>query len=81
LQLPQNKFHYETPDLAAFAAIYAYGIARDHPFDDGNKRTALVAAWTFLLLNRYQITASKEDRANLFITIAACNLSEVKIAE
>ncbi len=53
LARPQNLLTYAQPrpDLAALAAAYAYGIARDRPFIDGNKRTALVAARTFLLLN------------------------------
>ena len=81
LQRPQNKFEYENPDVADLAAAYAYGIAKNHPFVDGNKRTALVAARTFLLLNGYQITASKEDRANTFIALAAGELSETELAE
>lgn len=80
LQRPQNKFEYETPDIADLAAAYAYGIAKNHPFVDGNKRTVLVAARTFLLLNGYQITASKEDRANTFIALAAGELSETDLA-
>ena len=50
---PQQLLSYgqPSPELASFAASYAYGIARNHPFVDGNKRTALVAARTFLLLN------------------------------
>ena len=53
LARPQNLFAYgdPSPDLAALAAAYAFGIARDYPFLDGNKRTALIAARTFLLLN------------------------------
>lgn len=80
LQRPQNKFEYETPDIADLAAAYAYGIAKNHPFVDGNKRTVIVAARTFLLLNGYQITASKEDRANTFIALAAGELSETDLA-
>mgnify|MGYP003874273541 CR=1 FL=1 len=48
---PQNLAEYGKPDVAALAAAYAYGIARNHPFVDGNKRTAFVTAVTFLRLN------------------------------
>ena len=53
LARPQNLLAYaeSPPDLASLAAAYAYGIARNHPFVDGNKRTALVATRTFLILN------------------------------
>lgn len=80
LQRPQNKLEYEQPDIADLAAAYAYGIARNHPFVDGNKRTALVAARTFLLLNGFQITASKEDRVRTFLALASGNLSEAELA-
>jgi death on curing protein len=81
LQRPQNKFEYEQPDIADLAAAYAYGIARNHPFVDGNKRTALVASRTFLLLNGYQITASKEERVRTFLALASGTLSEPDLAE
>jgi death on curing protein len=80
LQRPQNKASYETPDVADLAAAYAYGIARNHPFVDGNKRTALVASRSFLLINGYQIGASKEDRLNTFLALASGDLSEDQLA-
>jgi death-on-curing protein len=80
LQRPLNKHAYESPDTADLAAAYAYGIARNHPFIDGNKRTALVASRTFLLINGYQITAAKEDRARTFIALADGSLSEFNLA-
>jgi death on curing protein len=80
LQRAQNNFECENPDGADLAAAYAYGIAKNHPFVDGNKRIALVAARTFLLLNGYQITASKEDRANTFLALASGALSETELA-
>jgi death on curing protein len=79
LQRPQNKSAYGTPDIADLAAAYAYGIARNHPFVDGNKRTALVASRTFLLINGYQITATKEDRLNTFLSLADGSLSETNL--
>lgn len=80
LQRPQNKAAYETPDLFELAAAYAYGIARNHPFIDGNKRTALVASRTFLLINGYQITAPKEDRLATFLALASGELTEEGLA-
>jgi death-on-curing protein len=80
LQRPLNKHAYESPDIADLAAAYAYGIARNHPFIDGNKRTALVASRTFLLINGYQITAAKEDRAHTFLALADGSLSEFDLA-
>ena len=80
LQRPQNKLAYETLDLADMAAAYAYGIARNHPFVDGNKRTALVVSRTFLLINGYQIKASKEDRLKTFLALAEGSLPEDALA-
>jgi death on curing protein len=80
LQRPQNKAAYGEPDIADIAAAYAYGIARNHPFVDGNKRTALVASRTFLLYNGYQITATKEDRLKTFLALAEGSLTEDDLA-
>ena len=80
LQRPQNKLAYGTPVIADAAAAYAYGIAKNHPFVDGNKRTALVASRTFLLYNGYQVTASKEDKLKTFIALAEGSLSEDDLA-
>src|SRR2546422_11485639 len=68
LARPQNLLAYgEDPDLAALAAAYAFGIARNHPFIDGNKRTALVTARTFLLLNDADLEASQEEKYITFL--------------
>ena len=80
LQRPENKTRYGEPDIAELAAAYAFGIARNHPFIDGNKRTALVASRAFLLYNGYQITAAKEDRLNTFLALASGNLTEDELA-
>src|SRR3546814_8482956 len=55
---PQNTAAYGDPDAAELAASYAYGIARNHPFVDGNKRTAAVISEPFLVLNGYGLNAS-----------------------
>ena len=80
LERPRNKYAYGEPDIFDLAAAYAYGIARNHPFVDGNKRTALVASRTFLLVNGYQINAGKEDRLRTFLALAAGELGEEELA-
>lgn len=64
LARPQQLFAYgdPPPDLAELAATLAFGLARNHPFVDANKRTAIVACMTFLALNGAELTASMEDR-------------------
>jgi death-on-curing protein len=73
---PQNLSAYGEPHACALAASYAYGIARNHPFVDGNKRTAAVVSETFLMLNGYELTASDAELAVAFIDLAAGELSE-----
>jgi death-on-curing protein len=82
LARPQNVLAYAEPppDLAALAAAYAYGIARDHPFVDGNKRTALVAARTFLLLNGVNLEASQDEKYLAFLRLAQGTLTEAQLA-
>src|SRR6267378_4638835 len=74
---PKNLLAYTKPrpDLAALAAAYAYGIARDHPFVDGNKRTALVAARTFLLLNGVDLNASQDEKYRTLLQLAQGSLT------
>src|SRR6266850_7258999 len=69
---PQNLLAYAQPkpDLASLASAYAFGIARDHPFVDGNKRTALVAARTFLVLNGTNLEASQDEKYLIFLQLA-----------
>jgi death-on-curing protein len=70
-----------SPHIAALAASLAYGIAKNHPFIDGNKRTALVVSRTFLLLNGFNIEASQEEKYLTFLKLAEGNLSEKELAE
>ena len=58
---PVNLASYGEPDIAALAAAYAFGIARNHPFVDGNKRTAAAAALTFFDMNRVEIDATEDE--------------------
>lgn len=80
LARPLNTFAYGEADLAAMAAAYAFGIARNHPFLDGNKRTALVVSETFLLLNGHELNADDADCVLTFLKLAAGELSEEALA-
>jgi death-on-curing protein len=77
---PQNLLGYADPDMAALAAAYAYGIARNHPFIDGNKRTALVVSETFLALNGAELMASDAETVVAFLALASGDLSEDELA-
>ena len=81
LQRPLNKFAYESPDLPELAAAYAFGIARNHPFIDGNKRTALVTSFTFLYLNGSKVASSQEENVRQFLALAAGDVTENELAE
>ncbi|WP_252721397.1 type II toxin-antitoxin system death-on-curing family toxin, partial [Acinetobacter baumannii] len=63
LDRPRNKWMYESPDLAELAAAYAFGIARNHPFIDGNKRAALLALVVFLDLNGIEFDVPEAEFA------------------
>ncbi len=83
LARPKNLLAYseEAPSLAQLAAAYAKGIVANHPFVDGNKRTAFTVSVTFLKLNGLQLTASKEDRVLTFWGLAAGEITEDQLAE
>ena len=78
----RNTFAYEdpTPEIPARAAAYAFGIAQNHAFVDGNKRTAYVVCRTFLLLNGLDLTASPVERFTTFLALADGSLSEPDLA-
>jgi death-on-curing protein len=78
---PLNLASYGEPDAAALAAAYAFGIARNHPFVDGNKRTAAVIGETFLALNGYRLAASDAELVVAIVALAAGELSEDELAE
>lgn len=73
---PQNLAAYKTPDAAALAAAYGWGISRNHPFLDGNKRTGFVAAELFLNLNGYELIADDADCVLTMLSVAAGDLTE-----
>lgn len=78
LARPKNLLAYgePVPDLSALAAAYAFGIIKNHPFLDGNKRTAYVVCLTFLKLNGYDIDASPEQKYLTFLKLADGSLAE-----
>lgn len=78
---PRNLAAYGSPDAAALAAAYAFGIARNHPFVDGNKRTAAVVSETFLVLNGHRLTATDAELVVAFQALAAGELSEEEMAD
>jgi death-on-curing protein len=73
---PQNLALYGEPDISELAASYAYGIARNHPFVDGNKRTAAVVSETFLMLNGGLLLATDAELVVAFVALAAGELTE-----
>lgn len=80
LARPLNLIGYSDPDPAALAAAYAFGIARNHPFTDGNKRTAAVAALTFLFLNGIEFEIGEAELVVMVLALAAGELSEEAVA-
>jgi death on curing protein len=77
---PQHKFAYEEVDLAALAAAYAFGIAKNHPFVDGNKRTAFASMIVFLGLNGIDFDVPPQDATVMIISLASGEVSEESFA-
>jgi len=81
LARPQQKHHYAPDsDLATLAAAYAFGLARAHPFNDGNKRAAFLAAMIFLGLNGKDLDATEADVVQVITALAAGLLEEEALA-
>lgn len=80
LAKPVNKWGYGENDLCALAAAYGFGVARNHPFADGNKRTPWVLARTFLVLNDRQLVFDREEAIATVQTLAAGELPEDDLA-
>lgn len=78
---PPNLFAYGKPDLFELAASYAFGLIKNHPFIDGNKRTGFVVAVTFLECNGWRFEASEVDAAVRTLSLAAGELSESGYAQ
>jgi death-on-curing protein len=80
LARPINSWHYGEVDMAALAAAYAYDVARNHPFVDGNKRTAWVLARLFLRLNEVDLRFDPADAIRVMLALAAGEVSEEALA-
>lgn len=80
LARPLNLALYESPDVAALAASYGVGLARNHPFVDGNKRAAFLAVGLFLARNGYRLKASQVDATLTVLGVAAGEIDEVAFA-
>ena len=78
---PPNAYYYSDPkpDVVELAAAYGFGFAKNHPFNDANKRTALITMRLFLKLNGYDLVASPEDKYKTFICVAASEISEYEL--
>jgi death on curing protein len=81
LARPRNRYAYDKASLHALAASYAHGIAKNHPFIDGNKRTSLVIAELFLNLNGIELTASDEAIVMTWLKLAAGDISEIGLGD
>ena len=77
---PKHLASYGQPTVFELAAAYAFGLARNHPFIDGNKRAALVAAFTFLELNGWEVGAEEAAAVLVFVDLAAGEVQETDLA-
>ena len=77
---PQNKFAYGETDLVVLAAAYGFGVARNHPFIDGNKRTSLMVIYTFLGINDVEFFVPEAEFATIILDLAAGDVSEESLA-
>jgi death on curing protein len=77
---PLNKWQYENADLPELAAAYAFGIVRNHPFVDGNKRAGFIAMVAFLLLNQIEFAPEPLEAAAVILGVAAGEIDETGLA-
>lgn len=80
LDRPRNKWAYENAELPTLAAAYGYGLAKNHPFVDGNKRTSLLAIYTFLGINGIEFIVDEAEAATMIFALAAGEVSEENLA-
>ena len=81
LARPQNLLAYGRPDAADLATAYAYGLARNHGFVDGNKRIGFLVAVTFLDVNGYEFLANEEDVVRTMLAVGSGEMTEAALAE
>jgi death-on-curing protein len=80
LAKPRNLFAYGKPSLFEMAASYCYGIIKNHPFVDGNKRTGFLVGATFLEINGWRLSATEAEATEAIISVAAGIKSEAELA-
>jgi death-on-curing protein len=80
LARPKNLAAYERPDFADLAASYSVGLAKNHPFVDGNKRAAFLAVGLFLTLNGFRLNATQSDATLTMLAVAAGDIDETTFA-
>ncbi len=80
LARPVNLALYETPDVATLAASYGVGLAKNHPFVDGNKRAAFLAVGLFLMANGYRLRATQAEATLVVLSVAASEMDEASFA-
>jgi len=82
LNRPRQKWHYDKEiDIAALAAAYTFGIAKNHGFVDGNKRAAFMTAYSFLGMNGHDFDAAETEVVTTIEWVAAGQLTEAELAE
>ena len=81
LARPLNLAAYGDPDVAALAASYGFGLAKNHPFVDGNKRAAFLAVGLFLYLNGYRLQATQAEATLAMLALAASEITEAEFAQ
>ncbi len=80
LERPLNKWHYEKAELAVLAAAYAFGLAKNHPFVDGNKRIAFMSMMIFLRRNGIRFAPDQAQATKMILALAAGEVSEQSLA-
>jgi death-on-curing protein len=79
---PRNRWHYEPEvELSELGAAYGFGIAKNHPFIDGNKRAAFQAMYVFMGLNGWRIRASEDEVVSIMESVAAGGADEANLAD
>ena len=81
LALPKNLYEYEQADLYELASAYAFALVRNHPFVDGNKRTAFLASYVFLNINGIIFSAPEAETTAIVIALAAGEIDQTQFAK
>jgi death on curing protein len=80
IERPINKWHYEQSELPELAAAYAFGLAKNHAFVDGNKRIAFMSMMTFLRKNGVRVAPEPAHATSMIMSLAAGEVSEESLA-